>query len=148
MLIGHIDLIDRSIVRGWAADTDRPYGTLEVALFVNGRLIGLARADQPRDDLRDPATLGAGVHGISYRFDPPLSALQDHDVVVRFADGGRLLGQRRVAREPEVAAPPANPGAAGLSPAGAQTDAPKAAALQANAQNAGAAGGETPEKLP
>src|SRR5271156_3630919 len=106
MLLGHIDLVDRHTVRGWAADTDRPYGTLEVAVFVDGRLAGLARADQARDDLREPATLGAGAHGIAYLFDPPLSAGHDHDVVVRFAEGGRLLGQWRVAREPEGATPP------------------------------------------
>ncbi len=82
MLLGHIDLVDRHAVRGWAADTDRPYGTLEVAVFVDGQLAGLARADQARDDLKDPTTLGAGAHGLAYRFDPPLSALQDHDVVV------------------------------------------------------------------
>ena len=107
MLLGHIDLVDRHAVRGWAADTDRPYGTLEVAVFVDGRLTGLARADQARDDLRDPTTLGAGAHGIAYRFDPPLSAQDDHDVVVRFAEGGRLLGQWRVASGPEAVPPPA-----------------------------------------
>jgi hypothetical protein len=107
MLLGHIDLVDRYTVRGWAADTDRPYGTVEVAVFVDGQVIGLARADQARDDLKDPATLGSGVHGIHYKFDPPLSVLQDHDVVVRFAEGGRLLGQWRVARESEV--PPSHP---------------------------------------
>jgi hypothetical protein len=106
MLLGHIDLVDRHAVRGWAADTDRPYGTLEVAVFVDGRLAGLARADQARDDLREPATLGAGAHGIAYQFDPPLSAGHDHDVIVRFAEGGRLLGQWRVAREPAGATPP------------------------------------------
>jgi len=106
MLLGHIDLVDRHAVRGWAADTDRPYGTLEVAVFVDGRLTGLARADHVRDDLKDPTTLGAGAHGLVYRFDPPLSGLQDHDVVVRFAEGGRLLGQWRVAREPEAAPSP------------------------------------------
>ena len=99
MLLGHIDLVDRHTVRGWAADTDRPYGTLEVAVFVDGKLAGLTRADQARDDLKDPAVLGAGVHGVAYQFDPPLAAQQDHDVVVRFAEGGKLLGQWRVTRE-------------------------------------------------
>src|ERR1700685_4288158 len=99
MLLGHIDLVDRQVVRGWAADTDRPYGPLEVAVCVDGRLRGLARADKARADLKDPAMLGAGVHGVAYQFDPPLSAVQDHEVVVRFAEGGKLLGQWRVARE-------------------------------------------------
>lgn len=125
MLLGHIDLVDRHTVRGWAADTDRPYGTLEVAVFVDGRLMGLARADQARDDLKDPATLGAGVHGLAYHFDPPLALQQDHEVVVRFAEGGRLLGQWRVAREPEEpskptqATPPVKP-EAGAPPAAAE----------------------------
>jgi hypothetical protein len=109
MLLGHVDLVDRNIVQGWAADTDRPDGTLEVAVFVDGRLDGLARADLVRNDLKDPTALGAGVHGIAYEFDPPLSTLQDHDVVVRFAEGGRLLGQWRIARELEVPPPAADP---------------------------------------
>ena len=132
MLLGHIDLVDRHAVRGWAADTDRPYGTLEVAVFVNGQLSGLARADHARDDLKDPTTLGAGAHGLTYRFDPPLSALQDHDVVVRFAEGGRLLGQWRVAREAEPAPAPAPPPPAEASPPAAASPtaaaSPKAAA--------------------
>ena len=99
MLLGHIDLVDRYTVRGWAADTDRPYGTVEVAVFVDGQVIGLARADQARDDLKDPATPRLRRARDPYKFDPPLSVLQDHDVVVRFAEGGRLLGQWRVARE-------------------------------------------------
>ncbi len=105
MLLGHIDQVDRKHVRGWAADTDRPYGTIEVAVFVGGRLVGLARADQTRDDLKDSVSLGSGQHGIIYQFEPPLARSQDHEVVVRFAEGGKLLGQWRVAREPEVAQP-------------------------------------------
>lgn len=106
MLLGHIDLVDRRHVRGWAADTDRPYGSVEVAVFVGGRLVGLARADQPLDDLADSAALGSGLHGIAYSFDPPLTSTQDHEVVVRFAEGGRLLAQMRVPRDSEVAPPP------------------------------------------
>jgi hypothetical protein len=109
MLLGHIDLVDRDAVRGWAADTDRPYGTIEVAVFVNGKLAGLARADQARDDLKDSAALGSGLHGIAYKFAPPLSSVQDHEVVVRFAEGGKLLGQWRVGREAEAVAPPPEP---------------------------------------
>lgn len=109
MLLGHIDLVSRDLVRGWAADTDRPYGTIEVAIFVGGRLVGLARADQARDDLKDSASLGSGLHGIAYRFDPPLSPEQDHDVVVRFAEGGKMLGQWRVPREPDPPAAPEPP---------------------------------------
>jgi hypothetical protein len=153
MLLGHIDLVDRHAVRGWAADTDRPYGTLEVAVFVDGRLTGLARADHVRDDLKDPTTLGAGAHGLVYRFDPPLSALQDHDVVVRFAEGGRLLGQWRVGHEAEAApapepapSPPAAAAAtAEASPKGAPTA--EAAPIQSDAEadaQAGAPAGATP----
>ena len=137
MLLGHIDLVDRHAVRGWAADTDRPYGTLEVAVFVNGQLSGLARADHARDDLKDPTTLGAGAHGLTYRFDPPLSALQDHDVVVRFAEGGRLLGQWRVAREAVPAPEPAPPPPAEASP-------PTAASSTAAASPKAAASSKTP----
>ena len=145
MLLGHIDLVDRHAVRGWAADTDRPYGTLEVAVFVDGRLSGLVRADHARDDLKDPTTLGAGAHGLAYRFDPPLSELQDHDVVVRFAEGGRLLGQWRVAREAAAAPSPEPAPAAAASPSAAASStavaSPKAAA--SSKTSPGAAGAPT-----
>jgi hypothetical protein len=100
MLLGHIDLIDHHMVRGWAVDTDRPHATVDVAVFVNGRLVGLVLADQSRDDLKDAATLGSGAHGLTYLFDPPLATDQDHDVVARFVEGGKLVGQSRVARLP------------------------------------------------
>ena len=106
MLVGHIDLADRHEVRGWAADSNQSYGALEVAVFVDGRLNGMVRTDRASADLKDPPTLGSGAHGLNYRFDPPLSGLRDHDVVVRFVEGDRLLGQWRVAREPEAAPSP------------------------------------------
>jgi len=133
MLLGHIDLVDRHVVRGWAADTDRPYGTLEVAVFVDGNLAGLARADKARDDLKDPAMLGAGVHGVSYKFDPPLAAHEDHDVVVRFAEGGRLLGQWRVTREINGTA--ASVVAADEMPPDETRDAPTAAPPESQAES-------------
>lgn len=152
MLLGHIDLVDRHAVRGWAADTDRPYGTLEVAVFVDGRLNGLTRADQARDDLKDPTTLGAGAHGLAYQFDPPLSALEDHDVVVRFAEGGRLLGQWRVAHETEAAPSPkpapSTEGAATQADAKAEATAeatpaaPAATAMRAARNGSGALPGQ------
>ena len=65
MLLGHIDLVDRHTVRGWAADTDRPYGTLEVAVFVDGKLAGLTRADQARDELK--GSIGGPRRGCAWR---------------------------------------------------------------------------------
>jgi hypothetical protein len=107
MLLGHIDLVDRHMVRGWAVDTDRPRETVEAAVFVDGRLVGLVCADQARDDFRDAAKLGSGLHGLLHFFDPPLADDRDHDVVIRFGEGGKLLGQWRVTRELEPAMPPA-----------------------------------------
>jgi hypothetical protein len=100
MLVGHFDLVDRNEVRGWAADTNRPYGALEVAVFVDGRLNGLVWTDHASADLKDPTTLWADAHRLAYRFDPPLSALRDHDVVVRCAEGRQLLGQWCASRRP------------------------------------------------
>jgi hypothetical protein len=138
MLLGHIDLVDRETVRGWAADTDRPYGTVEIAVFVDGRLTGLARADQARDDLKDPTALGDGAHGVTYQFDPPLSWQQDHDVVVRFAEGSRLLGQWRVARAPEGWRPPEAAPSQADATAEVPTDAAPASAAPASGNGSGA----------
>ena len=98
MLLGHIDLIDRHTVRGWAVDTDRPDVAVDIAIFVDGRLVDLVHADQARDDLKDAAALGFGLHALTYSFDPPLAANREHDVVVRFVEGGKLLSQSRISR--------------------------------------------------
>jgi hypothetical protein len=115
MLLGHIDLVDHRMIRGWAADTDRPFVSIEVAIFGNGRLIGIHPADQPREDLKDGTGFGSGNHGIHYTFDPPLAEDQDHEVAVRFVDGGKLVGQWQVpqvqkAAEPRQDQDPANVG--------------------------------------
>ena len=98
MLLGHIDLIDCHTVRGWAVDTGRPDAAVDIAVFVDGRLADLVHADQARDDLSDTAAVGTGMHGLIYSFDPPLTGDRDHDVVVRFVEGGKLLSQWRIAR--------------------------------------------------
>jgi len=98
MLLGHIDLIDCHTVRGWAVDTGHPDAAVDIAVFVDGRLADLVHADQARDDLSDTAAVGTGMHGLIYSFDPPLTGDRDHDVVVRFVEGGKLLSQWRIAR--------------------------------------------------
>jgi hypothetical protein len=96
MLLGHIDLVDRHVVRGWAADTDQPFEAVEVAIVVDGRPAAVVRADQERDDLKDSASLGSGRHGLVYLFEPPLPADQAHQVNVRFVKGGKPLSQWRL----------------------------------------------------
>ena len=124
MLLGHIDLIDRHAVRGWAVDTDHPQATVDIAVFVDGRLADLVHADQARDDLKDAAALGTGLHGLTYSFDPPLATDRDHDIVVRFVEGGKLLSRWRIARVPVSLNPPA-------AAPGATMSAPEASAATA-----------------
>ena len=99
MLLGHIDLVDRREIRGRAVDTDRPFKAVDVAVFVDGRLVGVVSADQAPGDLCDSSSFGPGLHGLTYFFDRPLAADQDHDVVVRFVEGGKLLGQWHIVLE-------------------------------------------------
>jgi hypothetical protein len=85
MLRGHMDVITRYAIGGWAADSDLPQTSVDVVIFVDRREHGRVEASLPRPDLRELGTYGDGNHGFRYTFDPPLSILQSYDVVVCFA---------------------------------------------------------------
>jgi hypothetical protein len=103
-LIGHVDEISRSVVTGWAIDTDDPGRPCEVAIRINGQLRailianlyrpGLAEAlkDSIDENLRGAVT---HAHGFTMTFDPPLSVFVEHDVAVQFAGTGTSLARGR-----------------------------------------------------
>ena len=91
MIKGYVDLIDRQQVSGWVADADKPSEPVEIAVDVDGVRVASLHADRPRKDLQALDGYGEGHHGFVLRFEPPLSATQDHDVAVRLVAGGRNL---------------------------------------------------------
>jgi hypothetical protein len=86
MYTGYVDSSDHHSIIGWAADTDRPDARLELRIMVNGAEQGRVIADRPREGLRQHGTYGDGAHEFIYVFDPPLSPLHAHEIVVRFVD--------------------------------------------------------------
>jgi hypothetical protein len=140
---GHVDAISRNAISGWAADSERPDARLEIRILVNGALRGAAIAARPRRDLAVLGKYGDGAHGFSFAFPEELSADQEHEVVVCFAeDGATLPAGRRVI--PADLAPPA--GAAPASVA-APPVAAAPASVAAAAPEGDAAVGEMPARL-
>jgi len=110
---GFVEQVTRGRVVGWAVDTDSLDRPAHLGIMVNGQPNGQVLADRPRDDAplislvksHVQATAHASVtgrYGFEYAFDPPLSLLRDHRVVVTFADDGHELAQGSRA----LAAPP------------------------------------------
>jgi hypothetical protein len=99
MRAGHVDVISRRIVAGWAADPDRPADRLTVSVAVDGVYLGDAAADRLRNDLASLGRFGDGRHGFAFTFPEPLGADADHLVQVTFKDDGAKLpnGEHRLA---------------------------------------------------
>ncbi|WP_338664863.1 hypothetical protein VQH23_06740 [Pararoseomonas sp. SCSIO 73927] len=82
---GAIDRCSESLVRGWAADLDRPGSPVQVEILVDGQVQGRVSASRLRNDLTrmDPEL---GATGFLFRFPRPLEPKgRDVDVVVRIA---------------------------------------------------------------
>ena len=73
-LHGHVDEISRSVIEGWAFDTDRPDEAVSISILVNGAHRGMCLTTHARTDLVLPngARL-TGKCGFYFTFDPPLS---------------------------------------------------------------------------
>ena len=91
MLRGHVDLVTRDLVAGWAADDERPGEIVQVSIFVNGRKTGQAACDLNRPDLVHVGALVGGLHGFNYVFPQRLNDEDEKRVSVRHATTGRLL---------------------------------------------------------
>jgi len=73
-LLGHVDVVSRSQVEGWAIDTERPNDAVSVSIIVDGAHRGMCLTTHERDDLVFPS--GEPITGkcaFYFTFDPPLS---------------------------------------------------------------------------
>ena len=72
--IGHVDEISRTVVEGWAVDTERPDEAVSVSIFVNGEHRGMCQTTHARADLIAPnGDVLTGKCAFYFAFDPPLS---------------------------------------------------------------------------
>lgn len=104
MLKGHVDVIPRYSIAGWALDTDIPNSPVDVVIFVEHQEYGRVTANLPRKDLRELGSFGDGNHGFRYTFDPPVSILRSHEVAVCFALNNEPLtrGRFRISAESDL----------------------------------------------
>jgi hypothetical protein len=111
MLIGHVDLLQRIAVAGWAGDTDHPDAPVEVSILLSGQECARVLADRPRPDVQALGTFGEGRHGFEYTFEPPLSALRSYEVQIQFAATNAPVPAGRVTlqAEPVLFAEPLSP---------------------------------------
>jgi hypothetical protein len=73
-LRGNIESLTRAEIRGWAVDVDNPGAPVTVELFISGRRVASARADEPRPDL---ALLGLGQGFFGFALAVPAGSLLD-----------------------------------------------------------------------
>ncbi|MGE7415070.1 hypothetical protein [Methylobacterium tarhaniae] len=90
---GGIDRCSDSLVRGWAANLNRPDVPLEVEIYVNGKYRGVTRADRSRSDL---TLLGKQFTstGFLFKFSPALDILAPGSICVTARvkkDGSNLV---------------------------------------------------------
>jgi hypothetical protein len=103
-IIGHVDSISRSFVRGWAIDKNGAADPTPISILVNGKERGACVANRPRPGLAE-ATAGAASDHCEFRFefDPPLSVFEEQRIrIVATLTGAPLGGGERT-----LPAPPA-----------------------------------------
>jgi hypothetical protein len=77
---GHIDVVDRATVAGWAADEADPNRHLTVRVFSGEQPIGRAIAQSPREDLKGAFEGSTGEYGFTLHLDPPLTMWKTHAI--------------------------------------------------------------------
>jgi hypothetical protein len=105
MIIGHVDLVQRDRISGWAADDDYPNATVDLTVIVDGIEVGHCTADQLRRDLQQLGTYGEGRHGFLFEFAVPLSSTEDHEIQILVGtEQQEKLGRGhfKIARESDV----------------------------------------------
>ena len=90
MLLGHLDLVERHLICGWAQDSEQPDMPVRLLVTVNDVLVARVVANAYRRDL-ERAGIGSGRHAFELRIEdglPPLSLLAVR--VRREVDGAEL----------------------------------------------------------
>ena len=92
--MGRLEYVDHKTVAGWAYDPENAGEFPELAVLVDGQLVGnvTAPSRSQRPDLQD-AGHGDGYCSFRFQLPKPIADLKRHTVEVLFADG-RPLGQR------------------------------------------------------
>jgi autotransporter-associated beta strand protein len=90
-LRGHIDVVERYVISGWAQNPDYPEAPVCLDIYAGGQLIGQTLANRYRADLKR-AGLGSGRH--SFDFTPPRGQDLACVEVRRSLDGAVLKGAR------------------------------------------------------
>jgi hypothetical protein len=93
---GALDNADGSSVRGWVVDRARPDAPVEVQLYVDGKFVSDAPADQPRPDVSAKGFAPDERHGFVFTLDPPLRGEHEARVYAVHASRG---GARRTLQQ-------------------------------------------------
>jgi glycosyltransferase involved in cell wall biosynthesis len=84
---GHIDVVTRGRIEGWAFDPSNPDAPLGLVIFNNGEVIARVLANRFRPDL-ESAGVGTGRHAFSYTIPGGLAPTRRHVIqVIGEADG-------------------------------------------------------------
>ena len=71
-LVGHVERLTATRIRGWVSDTGRPERSFVVEIRSDCGVIATIRADRTRRDVRDAGFHQTGACGFDVAFDPPL----------------------------------------------------------------------------
>jgi hypothetical protein len=82
-LRGWIDRIEGGTIEGWAFDEDQPASSIELSIYVGGKLFTTVFADQPRADLQ---ILGTGRVEYGFAVEAPSDMRFDEMVFGRYKD--------------------------------------------------------------
>jgi hypothetical protein len=93
---GSLDSADGESVRGWVVDRARPGAPVEVQLYVDGKFVADALADQPRPDVSEKGYAPDERHGFVFIFQHDLYG--EHQVRV-YAVASSRGGTRRTLQQ-------------------------------------------------
>ncbi|HTR00859.1 MAG TPA: glycosyltransferase family 2 protein [Candidatus Acidoferrum sp.] len=104
-VMGAVEKVTSSFIRGWAFDQLDPSRVIELALRIDGKKLWWFRTQHARDDLVERLSLPAGIEaapGFQLQTPPILQDGQHHLVEIFIASSGRLLdhGMQHLLWEP------------------------------------------------
>jgi hypothetical protein len=88
---GSLDYADSRSVRGWVVDRSEPSAAVEVQLYVDGRFIADALADEPRPDVSEKGFAQDERHGFVFNLNATKSGEHEARVYAVHASRGGAL---------------------------------------------------------